>query len=259
MAEAPRGRLLFDIDTLAGLREAMGEAMVGAARAAGPAGSPPGEAAARACERAALAVAYADAGRMDEARAVLLVLIDESNDLRLLFLAYQFFFRTGDYDLAERCIRRRLDVARPQSIDAARAWNNFGLLQHVRGDAADAERMLRRALEIDTRLGHDEGIARDLGNLALIPEARGDLDEAERLTRESLAIGERIGFAPLVAGKLCNLGEIALARGGHAEARGLLERAAAAFRALGDDHHREHCERLIGEIDRREPGPGAGE
>lgn len=224
---------LFSPDTLAGLDAAE--------RA--PAGPDPSERAARAVSRRA--VEACDAGRTDEARALLADAVRQTRDLRLLYLAYQFHFRTGDLDEAERLIRRRLELAAPDSADAARAWNNHGLLKFFRHDHASAESMLRRALEIDTRAGCEEGMARDLGNLSLIPEARGDLDEAERLNRESLAIAERIGYEPVIATRLHNLGEIALARGRHAQARSLLEAAQARFQALGQEKHRRHCAELL--------------
>lgn len=254
MAAAPEPAInrhsLFDRDTLEGLRAAADEA-ASAARAGG-AGDTHSGAAVNTCERVASAVAASDAGRTDEARRTLDEALAGTTDLRLLFLGYQFHFRLGEYDEAERLIRRRLDIAAPDSADAARAWNNLGLLVHFRGDPEGAEAMMRRALDIDTRIGNDFGIARDLGNLALIPEARGDLDTAERLNRESLAIAERIGAHPIIASRLCNLGEIAMARGRREEARALLVRAEAAFRALGVDKYREVCERHLQALDKPE-------
>lgn len=225
---------LFDAATIAGLRAATEEARATGTRAA-----------LRTCEIVAEAVTAADAGRTDDARGLLAEGLRGTDDLRLLFLGYQFHFRVGEYDQAERLTRLRLELAHPDSPDAARAWNNLGLIQHFRGDGDGAEAMMRRALDIDTRAGHEEGIARDLGNLALIPEARGDLAQAERLNREALAIAERIGAASIVASKLCNLGEIAMACGRLAEARDLLTRAEAAFGALGIEKHRALCARHL--------------
>lgn len=173
----------------------------------------------------------------------------ETTDTRLLFLGFQFHFRLSEYDEAERLVRRRLEVAAPDSPEAARAYTNLGLIHHFRGDPVSAEAMMRRALDIDTRLGNEFGIARDLGNLALIPEARGDLDVAERLYQESLAIAERIGADAIIATKLSNLGEIAVARGQLDRARSLWLRAEAIFRALGAEKYRAQCERWLKDLD----------
>lgn len=245
---AARNDSLFASETITGLRAAMDEATCAASLAA------PSDMVAMArlstCAHVARAVEASDAGRMDEARRLLDEALARTDDLRLLFLGYQFCFRLGEYDAAERLIHRRLVVAGPDSADAARAWNNLGLLYHFRADLGGAETMLRRALEIDRRIGNEEGVARDLGNLSLVPESRGDLKTAERLNRESLAIAERIGAASIVASRLCNLGEIMLARGHREQARPLLKRAAAAYGALGIEKHRALCERHLAEIER---------
>ncbi|MCG3122229.1 MAG: hypothetical protein GIKADHBN_00610 [Phycisphaerales bacterium] len=232
---------MFSADTLDALRAAIAEA-----RASGD------EASVRACSGIEEAVAACDAGEREKAAAIFDRVLPGTSDLRLIFAGYQFAFRTGDQGTAEKLIQRRLELAGRDSADEARAWNNYGLLEHFRGNQQEAERMLRRALEIDERIGCLEGVARDLGNLALIPESQGDLDTAERLTRESLAVAERAGYKPVIARKLCNLGEIAMARGRPAEARELFIRARAAFEALGIEKYRLLCEQHLGELDRRE-------
>lgn len=235
---------LFSSDTLEGLRDATQEA----ARAA-DAGTQDGILALHVCNKVHEAVTASDMGDNDKARLLLHEAIEQTTDVRLLYLAFQFHFRLGNYDEAERLVRLRLQAVRPESIDEARAWTNYGLINFFRGDLNIAEEMMRRALEIDTRIGNEQGIARDLGNLSLIPESRKDFDAAEKLNRESLAIAERIGYTPVIATRLCNLGEIALARGNSVDARALLVRAEAEFAKLGIEKHRSHCERLIRQID----------
>ncbi len=238
---------LFARDTIDGLWAAMEEAS--SAAHAALSGDVAAGSALAACEQVARAVELSDAGKVEEARLLLDEVLATSDDPRLLYVGYQFHFRIGDHEAAERLIHRRLRVALPESAEAARAWNNLGLLCFMRKDLDGAEAQFGRALEIDRRIGHEEGIARDLGNLSLVPESRGDFVDAERLNREALAIAERIGADSIIATRLCNLGEILLARGQRAEARGLLVRAAAAFGALGIEKHRAHCARLCSEID----------
>jgi tetratricopeptide (TPR) repeat protein len=225
---------LFSSDTIEGLRQARADADI--------ARSDEGRAA---CACAEAAVAAADAGRMEEAGQAFDALRTQTTDLRLLFLAFQFHFRRSEWDNAEWFVRRRLELAAPESTDASRAYTNLGLIQHFRGENDAAEASQRRALDIDGRLGNDEGVARDLGNLALIPESRGDFDLAAKLYQEALEIAERVGAKAIIATKLTNLGDIALARGKRDQARELWTRAVALFGELGQEKYRvEYIERL---------------
>ncbi len=219
---------LFSPTTLDGLRAAAEEA-----RAAGD------ERAQQVCGALVEAVTLCDRGQRERARGVIDDAMARTTDPRLLFLGYQFHFRCGRLDEAEALIRRRLAVAPAESAEAARAWNNLGLLLHFRGDRPGAEAMLTRALELDRRIGCAEGEARDLCNLGLIPEAAGELERAAGLYQEALAVAERVGFLPVAASALANLGDIARARGRPGEARGLWERAVELFWKLGDRERRE--------------------
>lgn len=234
---------LFDAQTLEGLHAATLEAQGGSS-----------DPALQTCLRIAEGVEACDAGRLEEARQLLRHALADTTDPRLLFLGYQFEFRTGDYDETERLIERRLTLADPESVDAARAWNNLGLLCHMRQDDDRAEVYLRKALEMDRGLGCELGEARDLGSLSLIAERRGDLDQAERLNHESLAIAERIGSDAITASRLCNLGEIAMQRGRDDEARGLLQRAETLFASLCVEKSRKLCVQRLEELRLRGQG-----
>lgn len=235
---------LFASDTLAGLRAAHDEARRAVQRR-----EPSAAEALDRCEKVACGVAAAERGETATAGALIDDGVRESTDLRLLFLAFQFHFRTSSLDAAEAYVHRRLSAAPAGSPDAARAWDNLGLILFFRGDLGGAEEMSKRALAIDRAIGCEHGEARDLGNLAMIPEARGEYDEAERLYRESLAIAERIGATPIAASKLANLGDVALARGRRDEARSLWTRARGLFESLGDRAHQDRCDRQIAALD----------
>ncbi|MFM9958714.1 MAG: tetratricopeptide repeat protein [Phycisphaerales bacterium] len=188
-------------------------------------------------DRAALAASWANSGRVDEAAAVLREVCEHAEDLRLLFLGFQFFFRTGDAVTAERMTRRRLEVAERigggETEHVARACTNLGTLLLTVGRGEEARGWCERALLIDERLGNQEGIARDLGNLANVFELAGDLDRAEALNRRALELAERIGAGEIAASRLANLGDIAEARGEAASAVDLWQRGLDAFERLG--------------------------
>lgn len=202
-------------------------------------GKPP-EPAALAAARAALAAAPAAA----------------PTDLAVLFLAYQFHFRIGELDAAEQFAQRRLDLAAADSADAARALTNLGLVSQMRGELDRAEQRMTRAVDIDRRIGNQEGLARDLGNLALVPEARGDLARAEALTHEALEIARSIPGPrgeELVAGSLSNLGDFAKARGQLDAARELWSRAVEIFDRLGVTKWKASFEKRFADLDSVKP------
>lgn len=207
-------------------------------------------AAARAlAERSAVA---AGEGRVDEARRGFAAALEGAGtDLRVLFLCFQFHFRVGELDEAERLVRRRLEVggADADSPYAARAYSNLGLVHCRRGEFDAAEAALRRALAIDSHRRDEYGAARDLGNLALVFESRGELDRAEAMYREALAVADRIGAEDLAATKLANLGDIALTRGRAAEARGVWARALGIFERIGPARYRDEVAAKLAGLD----------
>lgn len=198
-------------------------------------------------ERAAMA---ASDGRIDEARLGFAdALRQGGDDVRVLFLCFQFHFRIGELELAEQFARRRLAAVSPGADAAhARAHTNLGLVLQYLGKLDDAHEAVNRALAIDTRIGNEYGVARDLGNLSLIAEARGDVDQAEQLLHQSLAIAERIGAEDIIATKLTNLGEIALARGLPIKAREFWTRAVEIFERIGPTKYRDEFARRLSEL-----------
>ncbi|HYE03166.1 MAG TPA: tetratricopeptide repeat protein [Phycisphaerales bacterium] len=198
----------------------------------------------------------ANQGRIVAAAATLRPALQGATDLRLLFLGFQFFFRTGEPDEAERLTVRRLELAERdgQAQDVARACTNLGLIHLTTGRRDSARELCRRALEIDEGLGHAEGVARDLGNLANVVEADGDLDRTEMLNRRALAIAETIGAGEIAAGKLANLGDIEMSRGRADEARALWRQAIARFERLGLEKWRREYEARLAMSARAGPG-----
>ncbi len=178
----------------------------------------------------------ANAGRVDEAASALRLSMPRCEDIRLLFLGFQFFFRTADHATAETLTQRRLKIAERagETEHVARACTNLGLIHLTTGRLDSAQTLCTRALEIDERLGNQQGVARDLGNLANVFEARKEFHTAERLNHRSLAIAREIGDDGIAAGKLANLGDIAAATGRPEEARHLWSEAATLFELAGD-------------------------
>ncbi len=145
-------------------------------------------------------------------------------------------YRTrGDLDEAERMHRKSLAIEEKLGRQEGMAsdYGNLGLIYRTRGDLDEAERMLRRALEINEKLGRLEGMANQYGNLGLIYETRGDLDEAERMLRKALAIEEKLGRQEDMAAQYGNLGLIYQTRGDLDEAERMHRKSLAIEEKLG--------------------------
>lgn len=173
---------------------------------------------------------------------------------RLLFLAFQYFFRSGDLGLAEEATRRRLSVVDERSADAARAWTNLGLIHFFKKEYAQAEEMHQRACEIDRAHGDWRGLARDMGNWAMIPEARQEWERAEKMYLEALELAERVQAREIMATKLANLGQMHEAQGKLEGAEGFTRRALALFREIGEEKHAAECEELLARLDQGRHG-----
>ncbi len=193
------------------------------------------------------AVDAAHTGDLPTAGKAISAALEDCHDLRLLFLGFQFFFRTGDHARAESLTLQRLRVAEQDGDTAhvARACTNLGLIHLTTGRHESALPLMRRAVEIDERLGNLEGLARDLGNLANVYEEAGDLEEASRLNLRSLEIAERVGAAEIAAGRHANLGDIAHRQGRTEEARTRWTHAESEFARLGIDKWRRACDEKL--------------
>jgi len=121
------------------------------------------------------------------------------------------------------------------------AANELGLFLNRSGFYADAEPLIRRALDIDTKnLGANHPlIAIRLSNLASLLESMHWLDEVEGLYRRALSISEQ-SFGPehpQVAICLSNLSEVLLKTNRLDEAERLVRRALAIDeKCFGHDH-----------------------
>lgn len=181
------------------------------------------------------AALWANAGQVQEAAAGITEVYEDTEDPRLLFMAFQFYFRTGDVERAKAVTITRITLAgRDGQLGIeARARCNLGLICLTQGDMENAMQYGKQALAIDERLEDQIGIARDLGHIANVHEAMGELDQAQTLNLRGLAIAKGIGAHEIVAGKLANLGDIAHARGNVEEASQLWQEALDLFERIG--------------------------
>lgn len=141
----------------------------------------------------------------------------------------------GNMDKAERNFGRALEhFEKARSREGmAIVLSNLGRLYRLRGDLDEAEEAHMRALRIERELGRAEGIAFDLSGLGLVYEAKGRLEEAETYHRQALALESERGNTEGAAICLGNLGNIYRARGQLSEAEQSYRRSLALFDELG--------------------------
>ncbi len=144
----------------------------------------------------------------------------------------------GDLDEAERILRKGLEIDKKlgRLEGMASEYGNLGLIYMDRGDLDEAERMYRKSLEINEKFGRLEDMATVYGNLGLIYMDRGDLDEAERMLRKALEIEEKLGRREVMANAYGNLGLIEAQRGQIDAARELWTKARDLYARIGIPH-----------------------
>ncbi len=131
---------------------------------------------------------------------------------------------------------------------SARLFNQVGLLLLEKARYAEAEPLIRRALEIDeASLGKNHPkVATDLNNLAKLLKATNRLADAEPLMIQALEIDEAsVGQThPKVATRLSNLAELLHATNRLTEAEPLMRRALEIDEASFDKNHPKVAIRL---------------
>ncbi len=107
----------------------------------------------------------------------------------------RLYGETTDLDAAVEAYREALNIRRSrlgeEHEDVAELYNNLALIRIKQGNHAEAEALLRRAIEMARRLSDglsEEDSAAQLYNLAYLVHYRGDFEEAEAMYRESLAL-----------------------------------------------------------------------
>ncbi|MEI6848017.1 MAG: DUF4062 domain-containing protein, partial [Chlorobiaceae bacterium] len=112
------------------------------------------------------AAALSREGKIEYARQKFSELIMETADIRILYLGYEFFYRTGDLNSAFKALNTWLNIsgAEQTTPNTANVYCNLGILYRTKGEIEKAEEMFWKALVIDEALGRKDGIATHYGN-----------------------------------------------------------------------------------------------
>jgi tetratricopeptide (TPR) repeat protein/L-aminopeptidase/D-esterase-like protein len=130
---------------------------------------------------------------------------------------------------------------RPAKRELATCVGNLAALSQAEGDYREAERLCRRALELDREaLGQEHpDYAIDLNNLGIALKAMGNYAEAERLYRAALELKRKAlpSGHPSIATAISNLAALRGAMSDYGGAEELYREALAILqRALGEHH-----------------------
>ncbi len=177
----------------------------------------------------------ANDGKLETARQKFAKAVEGTTNVKVLYLAFSFYRRTGDLSLAETYLNRWLAISGSDSetSDTAAAYGNLGLIYETRGELEKAEDYYLKSLEIEESLGRKEGMANQYGNLGNIYETRGDLEKAEGYYLKSLGLNESLGRKEGMASVYGNLGIIYQTRGDLEKAEGYYLKSLGLNESLG--------------------------
>jgi tetratricopeptide (TPR) repeat protein len=174
-------------------------------------------------------------GKTEFARQKFSQLTTESDNLRILYLAYEFYNRTGDLDTAFSITEKWLALSgeNQQTAATAAAFCNLGVLYKTRGNLPAAEEMYQKSLKINEALGLHEDIASICGNLGNLYQMRGDYLAAEEMHQKSLQIDEALGLQEGMASDYGNLGNLYQIQGDLDTAEEMYQKSLEVSETLG--------------------------
>jgi tetratricopeptide (TPR) repeat protein len=154
-------------------------------------------------------------GKIEFAREKFTKLVTETTNIRILFLGFEFFYRTEDLDSAGKVLEKWLSLSDKENktIDTAAAIGNLGNLYRSQGELGLAEEMYQKSLVISESLCYKQGISCTYYNLGNLSQERGDFDRAEELYQKLLVIDEELGYKDKMGDDYRSLGIIYQKRG----------------------------------------------
>jgi len=105
------------------------------------------------------------------------------------------------------------------------ALGNIGNIYHNLGKPDEALGCYRQALEINRKLGYEQGTAHNLNNIGTLYNELGKHDEAFKCQKEALEIGKKYKDEQIIANSLNNIGVIYTDSGKPEEALKLFQEA----------------------------------
>ena len=206
-----------------------------------------------------VALLYAEAlvrtGHSRDARAVLeeaLPVIERAGDRAALRRGTNMLgvahFELGDIEEAESAWARALELARYDEdyLLIARATNNLGTVENVRGRREAALSLYQLAIPAYQRLGNPLGLAESFHNMAITYRDSDQLDEADEYERRAIEFAGEARSPRLTALARLGRAELSLRRGDPKLAEASARYVARAFAELHDPIREADAMRLAG-------------
>lgn len=149
----------------------------------------------------------------------------------------------------------------PYPMIEGETWNDVGVVYHQMGDYRGAIASFRRAEAIWTRMRYDAGLVDTRMNHAAVILEQGDAAAAERILRRALRLARDKGLKSAESRVLRSLGIAQLRRGRRTEAQRCLVDALALARATSAAADEAYAHRALGDaaLDRRDVDTAARE
>ena len=180
------------------------------------------------------AAVFALKGSLEHARQKFLMLVSDSFNTRVLFLAYEFFYRTGDLVSAKEALENWLKISDGQEeLAKADIYGNLGNVHQTQGNLKRAFEFYQKSLTLYKALNIKEGMATIYCNLGTIYQTRQDISNAEKLYLKSLEIAEEYGNEEGMANAYGNLGNVYQIKNNLEQAAAFLRKSLKTNKALG--------------------------
>lgn len=153
----------------------------------------------------------------------------------------------SDYDEARALLLQMLDLATGPRIRGI-AFQNLGLIAAERDDLDEAHRRFTESAVCFDAAGYDRGVALARLNASRLPLLRGQFERAAEQAEEAEAAARRIGDLELVALACLTLGEALLNLRRLEEAERCAVVAFGYFSGVGNEWRRVECLRLQGDL-----------
>jgi tetratricopeptide (TPR) repeat protein len=140
--------------------------------------------------------------------------VTEGDRLALNILMGNCYYFLSQLKEAEKHFRESLNIFKRAENKIARlpaksiALGNIGNIYHNQGKPDEALEYYQQALEINKKLGYEQGIAHNLSNVGTVYNDLGKHDEALKFQEEALEISRKIEDEPGIANSLNNIGVV---------------------------------------------------
>ncbi|HER23564.1 MAG TPA: tetratricopeptide repeat protein [Candidatus Atribacteria bacterium] len=157
--------------------------------------------------------------------------IPEEDKIGFNILVGNCYYFLSKLNQAEKYFKESLNILKraenkiTQLPAKSAALGNIGNIYHNLGKPDEALAYYQQALEINQKLGYEQGAAHNLNNIGTLYNELGKQDEALRCQEEALEISKKFKDEPAIANSLTNMGIVYTDSGKPEEALKLFQEA----------------------------------